>query len=444
MSSDFAFRINYYQRSKVIMNKNLKTYIMLWSTQSISALGSGMTSYALVLWLYINSGSALKTALLSVCSYAPYVAMSIFAGALSDKWNKKKTMLICDLIAALSTATVLVLIKTENLQVWHLYLINALNGLMNTVQQPAGEVAATLLIPKEYYQKTSGMRSFSQSLNSILTPVIATAVFSFAGIETVIIADLTTFVIAFITLWIFIRIPETSENEKNSESLLKSAHSGLLWLKNKPLILILILFLSCINLVASTYDAALPAMILSKNNGGETVLGAVNTCVGIAALAGSIITTLIPAPKNRVKAICASLLISMSTENFLLAFGNTPVIWCIGAVLGWLNIPFMNANMDVIFRTEIPSDMQGRVYACRNTLQFFTIPVGFLLGGSLVDNVFEPLMSCQSDDSLLSILFGMEKGSGAAMMFFVIGIIGVLICMIFSIILRKYKWSNDN
>ena len=426
------------------MNKNLKTYIMLWSTQSISALGSGMTSYTLVLWLYINSGSALKTALLSVCSYAPYVAMSIFAGALSDKWNKKKTMLICDLIAALSTATVLVLIKTENLQVWHLYLINALNGLMNTVQQPAGEVAATLLIPKEYYQQTSGMRSFSQSINSILTPVIATAVFSFAGIEAVIIADLTTFVIAFITLWIFIRIPETHENEKNSESLLKSAHSGLVWLKNKPLILILILFLSCINLVASTYDAALPAMILSKNNGEETVLGAVNTCVGIAALAGSIITTLIPAPKNRVKAICASLLISMSTENFLLAFGNTPVIWCIGAVLGWLNIPFMNANMDVIFRTEIPSDMQGRVYACRNTLQFFTIPVGFLLGGSLVDNVFEPLMSCQSDDSLLSILFGMEKGSGAAMMFFVIGIIGVLICMIFSIILRKYKWSNDN
>lgn len=426
------------------MNKNLKTYIMLWSTQSISALGSGMTSYALVLWLYINSGSALKTALLSVCSYAPYVAMSIFAGALSDKWNKKKTMLICDLIAALSTAAVLVLIKTENLQVWHLYLINALNGLMNTVQQPAGEVAATLLIPKEYYQKTSGMRSFSQSLNSILTPVIATAVFSFAGIETVIIADLTTFVIAFITLWIFIRIPEISENEKNSESLLKSAHSGLMWLKNKPLILILILFLSCINLVASTYDAALPAMILSKNNGGETVLGAVNTCVGIAALAGSIITTLIPAPKNRVKAICASLLISMSTENFLLAFGNAPVIWCIGAVLGWLNIPFMNANMDVIFRTEIPSDMQGRVYACRNTLQFFTIPVGFLLGGSLVDNVFEPLMSCQSDDSLLSILFGTEKGSGAAMMFFVIGIIGVLICMIFSIILRKYKWSDNN
>ena len=155
------------------MNKSLKSYTILWATQSLSALGSGMTSYALVLWLYLNSGSALKTALLSVCSYAPYVIMSIFAGALSDKWNKKKIMLICDLIAAISTVAVLILVKTGSLMPWHLYLINAVNGLMNTVQQPASEVAATLLIPKEFYQKTSSMRSFSQSLNSILTPVIA-------------------------------------------------------------------------------------------------------------------------------------------------------------------------------------------------------------------------------------------------------------------------------
>ncbi len=424
------------------MNKNLKSYVILWSTQSLSTLGSGITSYALVLWLYLNSGSALKTALLSVCSYMPYVIMSIFAGALSDKWNKKATMLTCDLIAALSTTAVLFLIKTDDLQVWHLYLINALNGLMNTVQQPASEVAATLLIPKKYYQITSGMRSFSQSLNSILTPIIATAIFSFSGIETVILADLTTFAVAFLTLWLFIKIPEASAQEKSQESLFKSAYAGLSWLKNNSLILNLILFLSCINLVASTYDAALPAMVLSKSNGGEMVLGTVNTCVGIATLAGSILTALLPAPKNRVRAICIALMISMSTENFFLAFGNTPVIWCIGAVLGWLNIPLMNANMDVIFRTEIPPDMQGRVYSCRNTLQFFTIPAGFLLGGLLTDKVFEPFMSGQTNNSLLCFLFGTEKGSGAAMMFFIIGIIGVLICLIFSMILKKYQWSE--
>lgn len=422
--------------------KQLKPYLMLWSTQAFSSLGSGMTSYALVLWLYLRSGSALKTALLSICSYAPYVIMSIFAGALSDRWNKKRTMLICDLIAAINTVVVFVLIKTDSLCEWHLYFLNALSGLMNTVQQPASEVAATLLIPKEHYQKTSGLRSFSQSLNSILTPILSTAFFSFAGIEGVIAVDLITFIAAFLTLGLFIHIPENSHTKQSDETIFSSARKGIVWLKKNPLILHLILFLACINLVASTYDAALPAMILSKDNGGEMVLGIINTFVGIATLIGSIFVTIMPTPKNRVKAICMALMLSMSTENFLLAFGNTPTLWYIGAVLGWLPIPFMNANMDVIFRNTIPADMQGRVYACRNTLQFFTIPIGFLLGGVLVDNVFEPLMLKQSEASILSLLFGVGKGSGAAMLFGVIGVLGVIICLIYSLILQKYKWCE--
>ncbi len=84
--------------------KELRSFIILWSTQSLSALGSSMTSYGLVIWSYQQHGSALMTALLSVCSYGPYVLMSIFAGAVSDRRNKKKTMLVCDTLAAACTA----------------------------------------------------------------------------------------------------------------------------------------------------------------------------------------------------------------------------------------------------------------------------------------------------------------------------------------------------
>lgn len=77
-----------------------------------------MTSFALVIWAYEQSGSALSTALLSICSYAPYVLLSIFAGALSDRWNKKATMLICDAAAALTTVGALVLLNTDALCVW--------------------------------------------------------------------------------------------------------------------------------------------------------------------------------------------------------------------------------------------------------------------------------------------------------------------------------------
>ncbi len=420
--------------------KSLRPYLLLWSTQSLSALGSSMTGYALVLWLYRESGSALETALLSVCSYVPYVLMSIFAGALSDRWDKKRTMLICDLLAAVSTVGVLVLLKTGQLAPWHMYLLNAVSGLMNTVQQPASEVAATLLVPKEHYQRTSGLRSLSGSLNTLLHPVLASALFAFSGMDLVIAVDLATFSLAFLTLLFFIRIPKAPESERPRESLLASAGEGLRWLRGNPLIMYLIFFLACINLVASAYNAALPALLLSRENGGETVFGLVNATVGAASLIGSAAASLLPASKDRVRAICLCLFLAMSTENFLLAFGRTPALWCLGAVLGWLPIPLMNAHMDVIFRTRIPAGMQGRVFSCRNTLQFFTIPVGYLLGGVLVDQVFEPLMSAQAGGLLVS-LFGSGKGSGAALLFFVLGLSGVAVCLVFYRLLRRFRGS---
>lgn len=427
-------------KSKLKTFSELRPFILLWSTQSLSALGSAMTGFALVIWSYGQSGSALSTALLSICSYAPYVVLSIFAGALSDRWNKKVTMLVCDLFAACTTVITLILLTTNQLQIWHLYMLNAINGLMNTVQQPAGDVAITLLTPKAHFQRTSGMRSFSSALNSILTPVIATAVLSFFGIHAVLFADLATFLLAFCVLLFGIHIPKMERGEK-PKPVLASAKQGLCYLKENRGILDLILFLATINLTASIYNAALPALLLSRENGGESVLGAVETCSGVAMLVGSLITSVLPTPKSRVRVICNTLLISMSTENFFLALGRSAPVWCIGAVLGWVFIPAMNANMDVLFRTRIPVTMQGRVYAARNTLQFFTIPVGYLLGGVLVDRIFEPFMAAQPAESGLITLFGAEKGAGAAFLFLLIGFVGVVTCLIFR--RDRYIWALE-
>ena len=361
--------------------KEMRSYLLLWFTQLISGLGSAMTSYALVIWSYTQAGSALRTAALMVCSYAPYVILSIFAGALSDRWDKKKTMLVCDALAALSTLMVLLLLKNDSLRIWHLYIVNAVSGLMNTVQQPASEVATSALLRQEYYQKVGGLRYLSNSLNSILTPIIATAVMSLWGINVVIAIDLVSFGVAFVVLLLFIPIPKTEPKEAK-ESVLQSAAEGVLWLKANPGIFHLMLFLAGINLVASMFNAALPAMILSKAS--ETSLGSVNSVTGIAMLLGSLLATFLPAPKSRVKAIWCCLMISMCTENFFLAFGKNVWAWSFGAVLGWIVIPWMNANLEAVNRLNIPMEIQGRVFAARNSFQFFTIPVGYFLGGFLV------------------------------------------------------------
>lgn len=414
----------------------LRNFLILWSTQSISQLGSSMTAYALTLWLYEKTGSSLSTAALTICSYAPYVLMSIFAGALTDRFDKKKIMLCCDTFAAVCTVTILGLFLTERLAVWHLYLLNAVSGLMNTVQQPASDVAMTLIIPQEHYQRTSGLRSLSRSLISILNPLIATALYSLAGLEMVIAIDLGSFVIAFLSLLLFIRIPKSTAQKE--EKILTLAKEGLSFLKKNPMILTLILFMAGVNLVASAFDAALPGFVLPNPRGGSKVLGIVTSCSGIAMIVGSLLVSVLPKPKNRVRVIYLTMLFSLGTENFLLAFARAPWLWCLGQIIGWLPVPIMDANLDVILRTSIPVELQGRVYACRNTFQFFTIPIGLFLGGFAVDRIFEPLMQKHGTSAVLNALFGSGKGSGAAMMIGVLGVLGVLMCLAAGRKLRKY------
>ena len=418
----------------------LKDFLLLWSTQSVSQLGSSITAFALTLWLYEKTGSSLSTAILTICSYTPYVLMSIFAGALTDRFDKKKTMLVCDVFAVFCTIIVFVLFRTNHLMAWHLYVLNAISGLMNTVQQPASEVAMTLIIPEAYYQKTSGLRSLSRSLISILNPLIATALYSFVGLSGVIAVDIGSFIVAFVALQFGVEIPESKNKRK--ESVLVLTREGIGFLKANPMIMTLILFMSGVNLIASAFDATLPGYILPNPKGGQTILGIVSSCSGVAMILGSLIVSVLPKPKDRVKVVYLTMLFSLGTENFLLAFSREPISWCVGQIIGWILVPVMSANLDVILRSTIPVELQGRVYACRNTLQFFTIPIGLFLGGFMVDNICEPFMAAKSELVILKMLFGTGKGSGAAFMMFLLGVSGSLICVITGRKLKKYQYNE--
>lgn len=425
------------------MNRNntgLRDFYLLWVTQSMSQLGSTMTGFALTLWLYEKTGSALSTAMLTICTYLPYVLMSIFAGAITDRFDKKKTMLACDTFAAACTVLVLVLYKTDLLCVWHLYAINGVSGLMNTVQQPASEVAYTLVVRKEQYQRISGLQSLSRSLISIGSPLMAAAVYGAAGLGAVIILDLVSFSVAFMTLACAIQIPAVRAGTETEENVLMLAGGGLQFLKENLLILHVILFMAGVNLIASAFDAVLPALVIPRC--GNSVLGIVTSCSGIAMVLGSLLVTIMKKPRDRVRVIYQTMLFSLGIENFVLALTRNPIWWCAGQVVGWILVPVMSANENVIIRNSVPVDLQGRVYACRNTLQFFTIPIGLALGGFLVDEICEPFMAVLPSSSLPSLLFGSGKGSGAALMMFVLGISGSLFCLTYGRVLKRYRYEE--
>ena len=406
--------------------RKFSNFILLWATQTLSRLGSSLTPFALILWAYGETGSAFDTALLTVSSYVPYILLSLPVGTLTDRMNKKHLMLLSDTAAALCTLTILFVWLSGNLELWHLYLVNCITGTAQTFQQPASEVATTLVTPEDKYQKAGSLNALAYSVINMASPVIATALYSVGGLTLVIIVDLSTFTVAFFSLLLFVRIPEMKSEKREDSQIMMDLKEALGFLRTNMGILQVILFLAAINFIASIYNAALPAMILSFES--ESVLAAVQSTAGIAMIIGSAIAAMLPTPKSRVRMIIISLFISMSTENFMLAFFRNPIMWCVGAFLGWLCIPVMNTNLDALMRSQIPSSIQGRVYSARNMLQFFTIPLGYLAGGFLVDSVFEPFMA-DGVSTVFTQLFGTGKGSGAAFLFAVIGVMGVLVCV---------------
>lgn len=405
----------------------LRDFFILWSSQSVSSLGTAMTNFALIVWVYNQKGTASSITLLSICSLVPSILFSFVAGTLADRWDKKRIMLLADLMAAIGTATVLMLYLTNNLQIWHLYIINFLLSFMNAFQNPASYVATTLLVPKEHYVRVSGLHALSSSIVTILAPAFGSAVLAFGGLKTVLYIDLATFAVAFVILLLFIKIPKiTSAAEEAKESFLKSCTAGVNFLREHSALLRIILFFAFINFIAKMGGyGMLPALILGRTGGDQVSLGFVEASVGVGLLVGSLLVTLMKPAKSRVTVIFFTCGISFLLGDVGQSLTKTIPLWMIAAFLSNLPMPFLNANLTAIMRTKVPIEMQGRVFSARDTIQYSTIPVGLFLGGVLADNVFEPFMATASPiQGVLSTLFGTGKGSGIAVIFFIVGVVG--------------------
>ncbi len=407
--------------------KGMKAFFILWFSQSISALGSSMTSFALILWVYQQKGTATSITLLAFFTYLPSVLFCFAAGTFADRWDKKKIMLVSDIVAAMGTMFVFVFYSAGALEIWYLYIVNLIISFMNAFQNPASNAAVSLLAPKEQYNRASGMQSFSNSLTTILTPVLAGAVLAFGGLRTVLIIDLATFVFAFVMLSAFIHIPKPCA-EVHHDGFWQSFGGGLRFLQQNKALLKIIAFFALINFFAYlTGYGILPALILARSGGDNIIMGSVSSAVGIGTLAGSIAVSLIKPPKSRTKVIFLACGISFLLCDIPWGISMSPVVWLLAGVIGNFPIPFLSANLVTIMRVKVPMVMQGRVFAARDTLQFFTIPIGLLLSGTLADHVFEPLMAGTSLlRNVLSFFVGSGKGSGMAVMFLMTGVLGVI------------------
>lgn len=414
------------------MEKN-KHYIIFWLGQSVSQLGSAMTAFALTIWTYQQTQSAMTVSLMTFCSYVPYILVSIFVGGFIDRHSKKMILIISDSVAALLTVGVFIQLSQNNLSIEQIYIVNAIIGFANAFQSPAASVVTGTLIPDGQYQKASGLQSFSSNLTMVVSPMLAGMITGFAGLPFVLVADLLSFLFCVVTLVPIKTDAPLSEHviQKSNKNKFGNLKDSIQFLKNEKGLLYIMISLAIINFFSRlTYENILSPMILSRSGNDIKVLSVVSGVLGAGGIIGGMMVLGVKGKSNPLKLLYVSAGVSFLFGDLLMGAGQNLSIWLLAGIAASVPIPFIMAGQTMMLYKIIPKNMQGRIFALRNAIHSSTIPLGILLGGYLADYVFEPFM--ESDHLLADLLknvVGSGAGSGMAVMFLCTGILGSISCI---------------
>lgn len=417
-----------------IQDKRMRTFLWVWLGQFVSLLGSGMTRFGLMIWAYEQTGSATTLALLGTANYVPYLLASPLAGVVVDRWDRRKVMLAADLMIALVTGGLLGLYLSGGLQIWHLYAAEALGGFFDAFQWPAYSAASSLLVPKEQLNRTNGLRALAYNSSRVLAPLLAGALLALVGIQMIMSIDLGTFFFSVIVLAAvrFPRPQESVEGQASRGRALAEMRAGFAYIFQRPGLRGLLLVMFAINMLASlTYFSILPALILARSGGDEWALGIVQSMMGASGVAGALLMSTWGGPRKKIHSILAIGAVSFLTGDFLFAIGRGLPVWLLAAVFSTMCVPFISGAQQTIWQLKVAQDLQGRVLAIKDALQQLFMPLGYLLGGVLADQVFEPAM--QTGGALTDTfggLVGVGPGAGMGVMFLFTSLMGMAACLL--------------
>ena len=269
-------------------------FVIVWAGQIVSVLASSMTQFALTIWAYEKTGSATALGLVSTAFVVPFLLLSPIAGVLVDRHNRKLMMMVSDMAAVLATVGILILHSLGVLEMWHLYVAAAVNGMGSTFQWPAYSAAISTMLPKEHYSRANGMMSLVESGPGVLAPMLAGALLPLIHLMGILIVDVVTFFLAIGAL-LLVHIPQpeqTAEGQAGAGSLLHEALYGFRYIFARKGLLGLLLFFICLNFTIGLSGSLFAPFILSRTGNNSAILGVVELTYAIGAVAGGLLVGL--------------------------------------------------------------------------------------------------------------------------------------------------------
>jgi MFS transporter, DHA3 family, macrolide efflux protein len=380
-------------------------------TQTFSLIGSRMTSVAVGIFIFKETGQAAPLLLISFFNELPGMLGGGLAGVLVDRWNRKLVMILADLGQAVGSVLLIASFLSGAFQLWHVYAVAFLQGVFATLQGPAESATVTLLVPEGHRDRANAIMELGFPLASVLAPVLTGLVYATIGVSGVLAVDLGTFVIAAAVL-VVLTIPQpaaTAQGAAGHGSLFGEWRTGFDFLRrHRPLMLFILYFTFGSFMLNGPLELVIPYFLSAT--GSETQMGAGLTIMALGTFAGGLLIAVFSHVRPRMKLIAAG---AVLTGAMFVVFGVARALPVMAASLFLLVLPLPanNALYKSIYQLKVPADMQGRVFAFAEQLYLLGSTASFLLTGALVDRVLTPLASTPGGWPLAPMLGGGHTGA---------------------------------
>jgi DHA3 family macrolide efflux protein-like MFS transporter len=368
-------------------------YIFFWIGQLISILGSSVTRFVIITWIGAETRSPTFLSIAFFLSALPMVIIPPLIGVYIDRWNRKITIIIADSLQAFTTFLMIIFFMTNIANYWLIISLNAVRAIFQAIHFPTVNAIIPIMIPKKHLSRMNAINYLFTGGIQILGPIIGGIFLTIVEnnptikIQDILWIDIITFGIALIPL-LAITIPSVVSNSDKTKKItfLKDFKFGLTVLKSVKSFLILIIFISFINLLNMPFSTQLLLFVLINHSGTKLDYSLIAAMFQIGFVIGAIIAMVKKHWKHKELIILYSCFIGIAGYSLLtIAPRGYFIIMGIGALIQGSMIPMANTMFLTILQTKIPAETQGRVFSTVASIAAAVTPLGMLISGPIAD-----------------------------------------------------------
>lgn len=401
-----------------MVGSGVRTFFTVWAGQLVSQVGSSMTGFALTIYVFQDTGSVTRLAMVLLSVRLPAILLGPVAGVWIDRLDRRIVMLVSDAVAGAVAAGLAVLLWSDLLRYWHILVLGAVASAAGSFQEPAYRAALPTLVAKEQLGRANGLVEMAPALGTLLAPALAGALLLAFGLAAVLVVDFVTFLAAVGTLML-VRFPQVA-SEQGRTTIRQEFLDGLRYLRDRRGLFGFLWIAAGLNLVLTLSNVLWVPVFLAFTN--EATLGTILSLGGMAMLAGSMAMGAWGGPRRRVRGMLVFMMIGGLALGLAGLRPSVPVATA-GVVGLMLVVPIVNGTSQTLWQTKIHPAFQGRVFSTRRMIAQIATPIAFVSAGPLADHVFEPLLAIDGPlTESLGGVFGTGPGRGSGLLVSVAGL----------------------